>query len=156
MLDGINPVPWQTDTCIGNWHYLRGVTYKTSKQVIDLMVDIVSKNGNLLLNFPLPNSGELDAEEIKTLDGVTAWMQVNSEGIYATKPWKIFGEGPAIKPAGAGRRSPEIQRESARPLGRQGHPLHRQGVDPVRVRDGVARGRSVPAGAGDGQSSQTG
>ena len=59
------PRPWQTDTCIGEWHYKRGIQYKSAKKVIDLLVDIVSKNGNLLLNFPLPNSGELDADETR-------------------------------------------------------------------------------------------
>ncbi len=65
--------------------------------MIDLLVDIVSKNGNLLLNFPLPNSGELDAEEMKVLEGITEWMAVNSEGIYSSRPWKIYGEGPSTK-----------------------------------------------------------
>ncbi|WP_158944833.1 alpha-L-fucosidase [Granulicella sp. S190] len=97
VLDGISPTPWQTDTCIGDWHYKRGVAYKTPKKVIDLLVDIVSKNGNLLLNFPLPNSGELDFAEREILDGITAWMTVNSEGIYSTRPWKIYGEGPSTK-----------------------------------------------------------
>jgi alpha-L-fucosidase len=93
--DGIAPNPWQTDTCIGQWHYKRGQQYKTAKKVIDLLTDIVSKNGNLLLNFPLPNSGELDFEEKVTLDGVTKWMDINSEGIYSSRPWKIYGEGPS-------------------------------------------------------------
>ena len=97
VLDAISPAPWQTDTCIGNWHYQRGIQYKSAKKVIDLLVDIVSKNGNLLLNFPLPNSGELDADELRTLDGITAWMAVNSEGIHATRPWNIYGEGPSTK-----------------------------------------------------------
>lgn len=97
VLDDIWPEPWQTDTCIGNWHYQRGITYKTAKKVIDLLVDIVSKNGNLLLNFPLPNSGELDAEEMVTLNGITEWMQLNSEGIYGTRPWTVSGEGPSTK-----------------------------------------------------------
>ena len=65
--------------------------------MIDLLTDIVSKNGNLLLNFPLPNSGELDFEEMVTLEGITAWMAVNSEGIYGSRPWKIYGEGPSTK-----------------------------------------------------------
>jgi alpha-L-fucosidase len=97
VADGIAPNPWQTDTCIGQWHYKRGQQYKSAKKVIDLLTDIVSKNGNLLLNFPLPNSGELDYEEKVTLDGVTKWMEVNSEGIYSTRPWKIYGEGPSTK-----------------------------------------------------------
>ena len=65
--------------------------------MIDLLTDIVSKNGNLLLNFPLPNSGQLDFEEMEVLEGITEWMQINSEGIYATRPWKIYGEGPSTK-----------------------------------------------------------
>ena len=95
--DAISTAPWQTDTCIGDWHYKRGQVYKTPKKVIDLLVDIVSKNGNLLLNFPLPNSGELDAEEMKVLEGITGWMEVNSEGIYGSRPWKIYGAGPSTE-----------------------------------------------------------
>ena len=97
VAEAIAANPWQTDTCIGQWHYKRGQQYKTAKKVIDLLVDIVSKNGNLLLNFPLPNSGELDSSEIRTLEGITAWMEVNSEGIYGTRPWKIYGEGPSTQ-----------------------------------------------------------
>jgi alpha-L-fucosidase len=97
VLGEIDPNPWQTDTCIGDWHYNKGIKYKSPKKVIDLLVDIVSKNGNLLLNFPLPASGELDPEEMKVLEGVTAWTSVNMEGIYGTRPWKIYGEGPSAK-----------------------------------------------------------
>ena len=97
VAEGIAKNPWQSDTCIGNWHYKRGIKYKTPKKVIDLLTDIVSKNGNLLLNFPLPNSGELDLEEMNVLEGITAWMAVNSEGIHASRPWKIYGEGPSTK-----------------------------------------------------------
>ena len=99
VADGIAEQPWQTDTCIGQWHYKRGQKYKSAKKVIDMLTDIVSKNGNLMLNFPLPNSGELDQEEMKVLEGITAWMAVNSEGIYATRPWKIYGEGPSTQVA---------------------------------------------------------
>ena len=65
--------------------------------MIDLLTDIVSKNGNLLLNLPLPNSGELDYEEMVVLNGITDWMAINSEGIYETRPWKIYGDGPSTK-----------------------------------------------------------
>jgi alpha-L-fucosidase len=91
---GIPANPWQTDTCIGDWHYNREARYKSPKYVVDLLVDIVSRNGNLMLNFPLPNSGELDYEEMVILDEITKWMAINSEGIHATRPWKIFGDGP--------------------------------------------------------------
>jgi len=97
VADGISVNPWQTDTCIGQWHYKRGQKYKTPKKVIDLLTDIVSKNGNLLLSVPLPNSGMPDCQELEVLDGITKWMAVNSEGIYGSRPWKIYGEGPAAE-----------------------------------------------------------
>ena len=95
------PNPWQTDTCIGDWHYNKTATYKTPKRIIDMLVDIVSRNGNLLLNFPLPNSGMLDSEEMKILDEITRWMAVNGEAIYSTRPWKVFGEGPGTDASSA-------------------------------------------------------
>ncbi|MDQ2946048.1 MAG: alpha-L-fucosidase, partial [Acidobacteriota bacterium] len=94
--------PWQTDTCIGTWHYKRGVAYKSPKVVVDLLCDIVSRNGNLMLNIPLPDSGEPDAKELAVVDEITRWMAINSEGIYATRPWKIFGEGPGVDSAAGG------------------------------------------------------
>ena len=96
VVDRIWDQPWQTDTCIGNWHYDKEAKYKSPKIVIDMLVDIVSRNGNLLLNFPLPSSGMLDPEEMNVLQAITAWMRVNSEAIYGTRPWKVFGAGPAV------------------------------------------------------------
>ena len=96
LVNKIWPDPWQTDTCIGNWHYKKGITYKAPKTIVDMLVDIVSRNGNLLLNFPLPGSGELDAEEQQILSSITSWMHVNSEGIHGTRPWKVYGEGPSL------------------------------------------------------------
>jgi alpha-L-fucosidase len=97
VVDDIEPRPFQTDTCIGDWHYNRDAVYKRPKTVIDLLVDIVSRNGNLLLNIPLPASGMPDDAELKILASITSWMKVNSEAIHATRPWKIFGEGPGIR-----------------------------------------------------------
>ena len=94
LAGGIWRNPWQTTTCIGNWHYNKTVKYKSPKAIIDLLVDIVSRNGNLLINFPLPNNGMLDAEELKLLDEITKWMAINGEAIYGTRPWKILGVGP--------------------------------------------------------------
>ena len=96
------PYAWQTDTCIGGWHYRRGQIYKTPKVVIDMLCDIVSRNGNLMLNVPLPNSGEPDAQELAIVEEITKWMAVNGEGIYATRPWKILGAGPGIDSAAGG------------------------------------------------------
>lgn len=99
----IQPLPWQTDTCIGGWHYERGIYerngYKTAKTVIQTLVDIVSKNGNLMLNIPVRGDGSIDEKERKIVEEIGAWMKVNSESIYGTRPWKIFGEGPAQQAA---------------------------------------------------------
>jgi alpha-L-fucosidase len=99
VTNGGEVLPWQTDTCIGSWHYQKSVfeqhKYKTAKQVSQMLIDIVSKNGNLQLSIPLPGNGVPDADEMKFLAEMTAWMDVNSEGIYATRPWKVYGEGPS-------------------------------------------------------------
>lgn len=104
FLDEIRSEPWQTDTCIGNWHYDRKIyeqdAYKTAKQVIQRLVDVVSKNGNLLLNIPVRGNGTIDDKEEAVLDGITDWMRVNGEAIYGTRPWRTFGEGPTKPPVG--------------------------------------------------------
>lgn len=96
----IESFPWQTDTCIGGWHYDRRIYenghYKSAKTVIQTLVDIVSKNGNLLLNIPVRGDGTIDDKERAVVEGIADWMHSNSESIYGTRPWKIFGEGPAI------------------------------------------------------------
>ncbi|MET3877351.1 alpha-L-fucosidase [Chitinophaga sp. OAE865] len=97
----IEPFVWQTDTCIGSWHYDRGIyndrRYKTAGTVIHTLADVVSKNGNLLLNIPVRGDGTIDSEERNIVAGITAWMDINKEAIYDTRPWKIFGEGPAVE-----------------------------------------------------------
>jgi alpha-L-fucosidase len=92
------PFAWQTDTCIGDWHYSQNTYkkgYKSPATVVRMLADIVSKNGNLLLNIPVRGDGSIDEKEVKVVEGLTAWMDVNSEAIYATRPWVMFGEGPA-------------------------------------------------------------
>lgn len=105
---GGETLPWQTDTCIGSWHYQRSLLeqhkYKTAAQVAQMLVDIVSKNGNLQLSIPLPGHGEPDADELKFLAEFTAWMDLNAEGIHGTRPWRVYGEGPSVTtPAEKGR-----------------------------------------------------
>jgi alpha-L-fucosidase len=94
----IEPNPWQTDICIGDWHYSRSRfenhRYRTPEQMVQTLVNVVSKNGNLLLNIPLPGHGRPDADEFAFLDQFGAWMAMNSEAIYSTRPWKLAGEGP--------------------------------------------------------------
>ncbi len=94
----INDQPWQTCTCIGDWHYKDDVYknnwYKSAAQVVKMLADVVSKNGNLLLNIPLRADGTFDEKEEEIINGIGDWMAVNSEAIYSTRPWHIFGEGP--------------------------------------------------------------
>jgi len=96
--EGIEPLPWQTDTCIGDWHYNRGVfnehRYKSAANVIQRLCDIVSKNGNLLLSIPVRGDGSIDSDERKILGDLADWMGRNGEAIHGTRPWRTFGEGP--------------------------------------------------------------
>lgn len=101
--DKIQEIPWQSCTCIGGWHYDRGVyndnRYKSAKNVMQILVDIVSKNGNLLLNVPIRGDGSIDEKELKVVEDITKWMDINSECIYETRPWHIYGEGPKAENA---------------------------------------------------------
>jgi len=99
---------WQTCTCIGDWHYNQSVynngSYKSGATVIRMLVDIVSKNGNLLLSIPVKSDGTIDNKERAVLADIKAWMDINSESIYGTRLWKTFGEGPladAVNPMNA-------------------------------------------------------
>jgi alpha-L-fucosidase len=111
--------PWQSETCIGDWHYNRALYnkpgeyggYLPPRDVIHWMIDTVAKNGTFILNIPGKPDGTIDSKEIAVLDGVTAWMQTNGEAIYETRPWKVFGEGPNMVKAGS------FQGNSIRALG---------------------------------------
>jgi len=104
---GILPRPWQTDTCIGSWHYkmahFEQHDYKTAAVVVPMLADIVSKNGNLMLSIPLQRDGTPDTDEIKIVSDIGAWLKVNGTAIYATRPWKTYGEGPSTTAAPPGR-----------------------------------------------------
>jgi alpha-L-fucosidase len=101
VMNGIQPLPWQTDTSMGDWFYSEGYKYKTTQDVVYMLADIVSKNGNLLLNVVQYPDGSLPPESRTFLDEMAAWMKVNGDAIYGTRPWKIFGEGPTKLEAGA-------------------------------------------------------
>lgn len=94
----IMPEPWQCCNCLGDWHYNTSVYerdgYKSAASVAKLLVDIVSKNGNMLLNVPLRADGTFDEKEEAILKEFGAWMKINKESIVGTRPWSIFGEGP--------------------------------------------------------------
>ena len=103
VADGIRPEPWQTDTSIGDWFYRTGQKYMTSGEVIRMLVDIVSKNGNLLLNVVQTPEGDLEPDVQGILKGIGSWVAINGEGVYGTRPWKVFGEGPAMAKQEKGR-----------------------------------------------------
>ncbi|HWY31740.1 MAG TPA: alpha-L-fucosidase [Candidatus Acidoferrum sp.] len=90
---GINPYPWQTDTSIGDWFYNRHWKYQPLSWTVHMLVDITSKNGNLLLNVVLRPDGTLDPEVETMLHQLADWTKVNGEAIYGSRPWLIYGEG---------------------------------------------------------------
>lgn len=90
--DSASQFPWQTDTSIGDWYYRTGQKYKTANEVIQMLVDIVSKNGNLLLNVVQTPEGDLEPDMLQILDEIGVWTAANGEGIYGSRPWKIYGE----------------------------------------------------------------
>ena len=101
--DKIQELPWQTCTCIGSWHYDKHIyyndSYKSAPTVVRMLVDIVSKNGNLLLSVPVKGDGTIDPTERRIVTEIGEWMKVNGESIYGTRPWKVFGEGPTSENA---------------------------------------------------------
>jgi alpha-L-fucosidase len=105
VTDRIMPHAWQSETCIGEWHYNRMLfmnhSYMKPVEAIRWMVDAVSKYGTFILNIPGRPDGTIDADEVAILDGIGSWMQTNGEAIYETRPWKAFGEGPHTAKSGA-------------------------------------------------------
>jgi len=98
---GINPYPWQTDTSIGDWFYNKNWKYQPLSWTVHMLVDIVSKNGNLLLNVVLRPDGSLDPEVDTMLHQLADWTAVNGEAIYGTRPWLLYGEGSVKAKGGA-------------------------------------------------------
>jgi alpha-L-fucosidase len=96
QLGDIRALPWQTDTSVSNrsWGYIKDDTFKSPRFVIHQLIDIVSKNGNLLLNIGPRSDGTIPEPVQQVLLDVGAWLKINGEAIYGTRPWKTYGEGP--------------------------------------------------------------
>jgi alpha-L-fucosidase len=95
VLDGISEFPWQTDTSIGDWFYRTGQKYRSADEVVQLLMDIVSKNGNLLINVVQTPEGDLEQDVLDIVEGIGKWTAANGEGLYGSRPWKVYGEGPS-------------------------------------------------------------
>lgn len=102
-LDKIRAQHWQTDTSVSqkSWGYISGDTYKSPESIVWQLVDIVSKNGNLLLNIGPKSDGTIPEEAQSILRDIGAWLKINGEAIYGTRPWTTFGEGPTKVVAGS-------------------------------------------------------
>ncbi|HOP95685.1 MAG TPA: alpha-L-fucosidase [Dictyoglomaceae bacterium] len=102
-LSDIDPVYWQTDTSISrlSWGYIEKDVYKPAKELIWELIDVVSRNGNLLLNVGPKADGTIPEEAEKTLLEIGNWLLINGEAIYGTRPWRIYGEGPTRGEAGS-------------------------------------------------------
>ncbi len=96
QLASIRPHFWQTDTAVSknSWGYVKNQDYKTASDIVGDLVDIVSKNGALLLNIGPRPDGTIPEPEQEILLSIGRWLQVNGEAIYGSRPWKIYGEGP--------------------------------------------------------------
>ena len=103
QLAGIRSQLWQNDTSVSknSWGYIEGQDYKTPESIVGDLVDVVSKNGALLLNIGPKADGTIPEPEQQMLREIGAWLKVNGEAIYGTRPWKVFGEGPTEVQEGA-------------------------------------------------------
>jgi len=95
-LTDLRPLLWQTDTSVSknSWSYITHHDYKTVSSLVEDLVDIVSKNGTLLLNIGPKADGTIPAEDEKILLEIGKWLFINGEAIYGSRPWRVFGEGP--------------------------------------------------------------
>jgi alpha-L-fucosidase len=103
QLGDIRPLYWQTDTSVSNksWGYIKDDTFKSPEFVVHQLIDIVSKNGNLLLNIGPRSDGTIPEEVQQVLLDVGTWLNVNGDAIYGSRPWRTYGEGPTKVAAGS-------------------------------------------------------
>ena len=130
IMPKIDPYPWQTDTSIGDWFYNRNWKFRPVSWVIHMLVDNVSKNGNLLLNVVQRPDGSLDPEVEQMLEQLAEWNAVHGEAIFGTRPWLVYGES-TVRPRAA--------LQGGFPIQCEGNPLHDQGSHALRICARLAR-----------------
>jgi alpha-L-fucosidase len=106
----IGEEPWMTDETIskGSWCYTDNLEIKTSADVLHVLIDIVSKNGVLLLNVSPMANGTIPDNQKQVLLDMGKWLDAYGESIYETRPWYTFGEGPTKEPEGHFRNHQEF------------------------------------------------
>lgn len=137
QLSSIRPLYWQTDTSISkkSWGYIENDNFKSPQAIVHQLIDIVSKNGNLLVNIGPRSDGVIPEQEQDVLQKVGAWLKVNGDAIYGTRPWKIFGEGPTSVVKGP------FHDTDAQPVHRPGLSLHHERQESLRPGTWLARER---------------
>ncbi len=105
--DRITPYPWLTDTALESWFYVETAGFRSVPSTIGILVDIVSKNGCMMLDIGPKVDGTLPQAGVDVLLGVGAWLKTNGEAIYSTRPWLVYGEGPTTNGGGGFSESKE-------------------------------------------------
>ena len=117
-IDTLRLLPWQTDTSISihSWGYVDHDEYRTAPSLLQQLLDTVSKNGNLLLNVGPKSDGTIPEEARTVLLEIGAWLKINGEAIYNSRPFTVFGEGPTVAPKDSTAKNRDIQTYTAQDI----------------------------------------